>query len=59
MWLFASVQSSKDKINKRFRLLERSNNLLEAIKKIKRNKWYFIYEDYEEKTKEIALPTPF
>ena len=37
MWLFASVQSSKDKINKGFRLLERSNNILEAIKKIKRN----------------------
>ena len=36
-WLFASVQSSKDRIKQGFKLLERSNNLLEAIKKIKRN----------------------
>ena len=34
--LFASVQSSKDKINKGFRLLERSNNILEAKKKNKK-----------------------
>ena len=35
-WLFASVQSSKDRINEGFRLLEKSNNLLEAIKKNKK-----------------------
>lgn len=32
-WLYASVHSSKDRINEGFRLLEKSNNILEAIKK--------------------------
>jgi len=61
-WLFASVQSSKDRINEGFRLLEKSNNLLEAIKKNKKKldeNGTFTYEDYEERTKEIPLPTPY
>lgn len=36
MWLFASVQSSKYKINKGFRLLERLKNILETIKNKKK-----------------------
>jgi len=32
-WLYASVHSSKDRVNEGFRLLEKSNNLLEAKKK--------------------------
>lgn len=54
-WLFASVQSSKDRINEGFRLLEKSNNLLEAIKKNRKKldeNGSFTYEDYEEKTNE-------
>ena len=61
-WLFATVQSSKDRINEGFRLLERSNNLLEAIKKNKKKldeNGSFTYEDYEERTKEIPLPQPY
>jgi len=61
-WLFASVQSSKDRINEGFRLLEKSNNLLEAIKKNKKKldeNGTFTYEDYEERTKEIPLPKPY
>ena len=61
-WLYASVHSSEDRINEGFRLLEKSNNLLETIKKNKKQldeNGSFTYEDYEEKSKEIPLPTPY
>ena len=61
-WLYESVHSSKERINEGFRLLEKSNNLLEAIKKNKKQldeNGSFTYEDYEEISKEIPLPTPY
>ena len=61
-WLYASVHSSEDRINEGFRLLEKSNNLLETIKKNKKQldeNGSFTYEDYEEKSKEIPLPTSY
>ena len=42
--------------------LKKSNNLLETIKKNKKQldeNGSFTYEDYEEKSKEIPLPTPY
>ena len=61
-WLYASVHSSKERINEGFKLLEKSNNLLEAIKKNKKQldeNGSFTYEDYEENTTEIPLSKPY
>ena len=60
-WLFAAIDSSKRSINKGFELFEKLITLLHIIKKNEKHlneKGSFIYEDYEEKTKEIPLDKP-
>ena len=61
-WLFASVQSSKDRINEGFKLLEKSNKLLQEIKKNEKQlneNGSFTYECDEEKTRDVPLPKPY
>lgn len=61
-WLFANVQSSKDRINQAFRLLENSNKLLEAIKQNEKQlneNGKFTYECEEERTRDIPLPNAY
>ena len=61
-WLFANVQSSKDRINQAFKLLENSNKLLEAIKQNEKQlneNGKFTYECEEERTRDVPLPNAY
>ena len=61
-WLYANVQSSKERINQAFRLLEKSNNLLQAIKQNEKQlneNGKFTYECDEERTRDIKLPNAY
>ena len=60
--MFEYIRSSKERINEGFRLLERSNDLLQAIKRNEKQlneNGSFTYEDYEERIKKIPLPKPY
>lgn len=61
-WLYANVQSSKERINKAFVLLENSNRLLQAIKQNEKQlneNGKFTYECDEERTRDIKLPNAY
>lgn len=61
-WLFANVQSSKDRINEAFKLLENSNKLLQAIKQNEKQlneNGKFTYECEEERTRDVPLPNAY
>ena len=61
-WLYANVQSSKERINQAFRLLEKSNNLLQEIKQNEKQlneNGKFTYECDEERTRDIKLPNAY
>ena len=58
-WLYANVESSKERIDNGFRLLDEANNLLEAIKKNKKlldENGSFEYEVDVPETKKVKLP---
>jgi hypothetical protein len=58
-WLYANVESSKERIDNGFRLLDEANDLLEAIKKNKKlldENGSFEYEVEVEVTKKVKLP---
>lgn len=61
-WLFVNVQSSKDRINDAFKLLENSNKLLQAIKQNEKQlneNGKFTYECEEERTRDVPLPNAY